>query len=606
MGVCSSREDEVRTNHAIKIPLKVANKISKSICRISYRINDDDKNGTGFFMLLNDTKCLFTNYHIIKKDLINKNINIELYNNHGRISIKLNQKYIKFFEDLDITIIELNNSSFSELIKDVEFLDYDSNYIKGYNQYKNIDIFILQYLRDDIEVASGKVIGILNNFEFTHSIDTDNCASGSPIILPIILKVIGIHKQGNIRKNINYGTFIGEIFKNNRLSGSKNIDNESVGGNIINNFKNEKENNNLNEKEFKLNNKTQINTINDNNFTLDTNLYSRQIMTLGIETMNKIVKMKILILGLRGLGIETAKNIILLGPKEVQIYDPEIVKINDLGSNFYLNEEDVGKKRRDEASISQLSELNSYVHVSMMKGDIFENIRKFNVVVITEMMNREKLELIDEICRENNIAFIYACSLGLSGFIFSDFGKEHTIFDDDGEECKPYFIKFIEKISKEGFVNFESYSELNLRDNDFVKFSEVKGISQLNDGKPRKIKKISRFSFKIIGEDFSKYPEYISGGIVERIKIPKIIYNRSLKERFNNFYDEKPIEPIDSSKSGRNELLFIIFLALHEYFSKNNSLPELNNKSQIEEIVKRTKELYDELKKKGNLIWLKN
>ena len=166
MGVCSSREDEVGTNHAIKIPLKVINKISQSICKISYRINDEDQNGTGFFMLLNDTKCLFTNYHIIKKELINKNINIELYNNNRRINIKLNQKYIKFFKDLDITIIELNNSSFSELIKDVEFLDYDSNYIKGYNQYKNIDIFILQYLRDDIEVASGKVIEILNNFEF--------------------------------------------------------------------------------------------------------------------------------------------------------------------------------------------------------------------------------------------------------------------------------------------------------------------------------------------------------------------------------------------------------------------------------------------------------
>ena len=44
MGVCSSREDKVGTNHAIKIPLKLINKISKSICRISYRINDDDKN----------------------------------------------------------------------------------------------------------------------------------------------------------------------------------------------------------------------------------------------------------------------------------------------------------------------------------------------------------------------------------------------------------------------------------------------------------------------------------------------------------------------------------------------------------------------------------
>ena len=47
-------------------------------------------------------------------------------------------------------------------------------------------------------------------------------------------------------------------------------------------------------------------------------------------------------------------------------------------------------------------------------------------------------------------------------------------------------------------------------------------------------------------------------------------------------------------------------MVLHEYFSKNNSLPELNNKYQIKEIVKRTKEIYDELNKKGNLIWFQN
>ena len=41
-----------------------------------------------------------------------------------------------------------------------------------------------------------------------------------------------------------------------------------------------------------------------------------------MDTMNKIIKMKILIIGLRGLGVEVAKNIILMGPKEIQIYDP--------------------------------------------------------------------------------------------------------------------------------------------------------------------------------------------------------------------------------------------------------------------------------------------
>ena len=43
---------------------------------------------------------------------------------------------------------------------------------------------------------------------------------------------------------------------------------------------------------------------------IDENLYSRQIYTYGKELMDKIVDLKILIMGLRGLGIEVAKNII--------------------------------------------------------------------------------------------------------------------------------------------------------------------------------------------------------------------------------------------------------------------------------------------------------
>ena len=215
MGVSNSIELERRINNAIKIPLRTIYKVSKSICKISHM----ERHGTGFFMLLNDIKCIFTNHHILSKDLINKVITIEIYNNYNyfkkSIDIILDKKYTKFFEDLDITILEIKDSYEKELIKEIEFLDYDSNYVKGYNQYKDIDIFTLQFPRDDIEVASGKVKEIYNDFEFKHNIDTEYGASGSPIILPVILKVIGIHKWGEKYENFNYGTFIGEIFKNN-------------------------------------------------------------------------------------------------------------------------------------------------------------------------------------------------------------------------------------------------------------------------------------------------------------------------------------------------------------------------------------------------------
>ena len=69
-----------------------------------------------------------------------------------------------------------------------------------------------------------------------------------------------------------------------------------------------------------------------------------------METMGKLIKMKVLIVGMRGLGVETAKNLILAGPASVDLYDPNTVDISDLSANFYLTEEDVGKRTRAECS----------------------------------------------------------------------------------------------------------------------------------------------------------------------------------------------------------------------------------------------------------------
>jgi ubiquitin-activating enzyme E1 len=93
---------------------------------------------------------------------------------------------------------------------------------------------------------------------------------------------------------------------------------------------------------------------------VDDDLYSRSIFTYGMETMKKLSTMKVLIVGMRGLGVETAKNIILSGPGEVDIFDPSLVKINDLGSNFYLSEEDVGKK------IEMMLQLGNYLNLIPM------------------------------------------------------------------------------------------------------------------------------------------------------------------------------------------------------------------------------------------------
>ena len=239
----SSRIREKRAGDAVKIPVIDIIKTIKSICKIIYKENNVKFQGTGFFMLINGIKYLITNYHNITENLINQNVNIEIYTkNIFTMKLDTNERHIQFYKKIDITIIEIKE--YDDIIKDIDFLIYDRNYIDGYDQYKDMDIFTLEYPRDEIEVGSGKIKDILDNFEFKHNIDTEPGSSGSPIILPNSLKVIGIHKEGDREFPINYGSFIGEIFKEYKYN--KNIHKINTKYKSINNNNNDNTYNNFN------------------------------------------------------------------------------------------------------------------------------------------------------------------------------------------------------------------------------------------------------------------------------------------------------------------------------------------------------------------------
>ena len=352
----------------------------------------------------------------------------------------------------------------------------------------------------------------------------------------------------------------------------------------------------------------------DKEIKVDDDLYSRSIFTYGMDTMKKLSTMKVLIVGMRGLGIETAKNIILNGPKEVDLYDPTPVKISDLGSNFFLKEEDVGKIFRDEASLKKLSELNQYVKVSVLKleskNDIndyiklfCEKIKIYNVVVFTELQPMYFIDQIDKACRENNIKFIYGICMGLAGYIFSDFGDEHIIFDETGKEIKNFLVKSITNEEK-GLVtidNIQGTNNLNIGDDDIVKFKNVEGMTELNDEKREyKITMESDKSFRI--GDTSKFGKYTNGGVVFQVLKPKVRkYFPFDKRSFMICDDWHPLNESDNSKIGRNELLYMALSGVHDFYLNNNCiLPELNNMDQAKKIVENVKQLY-EMAKKNNI-----
>ena len=328
---------------------------------------------------------------------------------------------------------------------------------------------------------------------------------------------------------------------------------------------------------------------------IDYNLYSRQIYTYGIDTMEKIINLKILIIGLRGLGIEIAKNLVLAGPKQLTIYDENLCTINDLSSNFFINESDILKKRRDIACLEKLSLLNPYIQLDICKDkNIFNVLNHYNIIVITEIQNYNYLFEINKYCRENNIAFIYTGIFGLSGFLFNDFGDKHIVTNKNGFDNYSYNIDYIieKKEVYEIFINLDAGKSIELNDGDYVKFKEIKGLEELNDSEPKKIKITNSNSFTIEKKTDNEKC-YISGGIVEEYKIPKEYKFYSLQDRFLIPYkDNENLIILDKSKKNENRLLHCAIISLHKYFEKHNELPKLNNLEESKEIVEIARDIY--------------
>ena len=321
--------------------------------------------------------------------------------------------------------------------------------------------------------------------------------------------------------------------------------------------------------------------------------YSRQTATIGMNAMKKLTKLKILIYGLGGLGIEISKNIILSGPEKVTIYDNKKVKLDDLGTNFYLSEKDIGF-RKDEKCLLKLKDLNN-INCNILGDDNFnEHVVEYDIVIITEILDLEKLVEINEICHKNRIGFIYGLTLGLSFFCFVDFG-EHIIYNKNNNDPETYYIKNIIKgITTNIVIDNNNNENFKLNPSDYVIFKGIVGMHQLLNGIKKKIISTSNKSFEI-EENSINYDDYIEGGIVEEVKEPEIIHNKSIK-----FMLDEPNKCDENLDQEQNLNLHLAFLLIHELKKNKKRLPR--NDEDIKycldiktEIIKRYKGFYCEL-----------
>lgn len=320
---------------------------------------------------------------------------------------------------------------------------------------------------------------------------------------------------------------------------------------------------------------------NSNQTDIDEDLHSRQLAVYGRETMRRLFASNILVSGMQGLGAEIAKNLILAGVKSVTLHDEGTVELWDLSSNFVFSDNDIGKNRAL-ASVQKLQELNNAVVLSTLTSKLTkEQLSDFQAVVFTDISLDKSIEF-NDFCHNHQpaISFIKAEVRGLFGSVFCDFGPEFTVVDVDGEDPHTGIIASISN-DNPALVSCVDDERLEFQDGDLVVFSEVHGMTELNDGKPRKIKSARPYSFTL-EEDTTNYGTYVKGGIVTQVKQPKVLNFKPLREALE---DPGDFLLSDFSKFDRPPLLHLAFQALDKFVSELGRFPVAGSEEDAQKLI---------------------
>jgi len=299
---------------------------------------------------------------------------------------------------------------------------------------------------------------------------------------------------------------------------------------------------------------------------IDEGLYSRQLFVLGKEAMERMQSASVLISGMKGLGIEIAKNVILSGVKAVTLHDTQPVEKADLGAQFFLREEDVGTNRAT-ATFQRAAELNSYVALNAETGDLTEDLILAHSVVVLTNSCLEEQKKVNEITHNNNIAFIIADVRGLYAQVFNDFGAKFTCVDTTGEQPISAMIASITK-ETDSVVTALDETRHGFEDGDFVKFSDVKGMTEVND-KEFPVKVLGPYTFSI--GDTSSFSDYERGGLALQVKKSKELKFRPLSEALVDMG-----EPVmtDFAKFCSPMAMHLCYQTLHAWSSREGSSPK--------------------------------
>lgn len=167
---------------------------------------------------------------------------------------------------------------------------------------------------------------------------------------------------------------------------------------------------------------------------VDVELYDRQIRLWGMSTQKLILKSNVLVVNLNGLGTEIMKNLLLSGIGNITVLDDHDIDVDDVNTyynQFFIYKSNLeklgGRVKRLDIAEANMRDMNPRCNLTTLTTDTNKKLldksflNKFDLVIITEILDNDFLCQINDLTRELNLPIYIAQSYGLSSMVFVDY-----------------------------------------------------------------------------------------------------------------------------------------------------------------------------------------
>ncbi|CAI7642820.1 unnamed protein product [Penicillium glandicola] len=173
-------------------------------------------------------------------------------------------------------------------------------------------------------------------------------------------------------------------------------------------------------------------------------LYDRQIRLWGVHAQEKIRSANILLITVKALANEVAKNLVLAGIGSLTIIDHQDITEEDLGAQFFIaeaqSEQDVIGKNRAQIAGPQIHKMNPRVKLHIDTSDVKTKqpdfFAQFDITIATEL-DFVTNTTVNAACRLANRPFYAAGLHGFYGYVFADLISHDFVIERNKSNMAP-------------------------------------------------------------------------------------------------------------------------------------------------------------------------